>query len=222
MYRYYLEFSKTGNIRFISHLDLLRLFKRTFKRSGIELVYSQGFNPHPKLGFAQPLSLGYEGLAEILEFETVREYPANEMKEILNPLMPEGIQIQKCEALPGEGKSLAALADGALYQISIPMELIGKDFSAADFLAKTELNVEKKNKKKEMVTLNIRPMIRDLKEEAEENFLLIHCDLDAGSTSNLSPELLLQAIRNHTGRLIPGEEINIIREKIYYVNNYHI
>ena len=73
MYRYYLEFSKTGNIRFISHLDLLRLFKRTFKRSGIELVYSQGFNPHPKLGFAQPLSLGYEGLAEILEFETVRE-----------------------------------------------------------------------------------------------------------------------------------------------------
>ena len=222
MNKYYLEFSKIGNIRFISHLDLLRLFKRAFKRSGIELVYSQGFNPHPKLGFAQPLSLGYEGLAEILEFETVREYPANEMQEILNPLMPEGIRMQKCEALPGEGKSLAALADGALYQISIPIELIGKDFSSADFLAKTELNVEKKNKKKELVTLNIRPMIRDSKEEIQDDNLIIHCDLDAGSTSNLSPELLLQAIRNHTGRPIPGEDVNIIREKIYYVNNYHI
>ena len=70
--------------------------------------------------------------------------------------------------------------------------------------------------------MNIRPMIRDLKEEVQEDLLLIHCDLDAGSTSNLSPELLLQAIRNHTGRPIPGEDANIIREKIYYVNNYHI
>lgn len=222
MYKYYLEFSKTGNIRFISHLDLLRLFKRAFKRSGVELVYSQGFNPHPKLGFAQPLSLGYEGLAEILEFETVKEYPAHQIKEILAPLMPEGICIQNCGSLPPEGKSLAALTDGALYLISIPLEAIGNSFSSKDLIAKKELPVEKRNKKKELVTLDIRPMIRDMKEDVQDDHLLIRCDLDAGSTSNLSPELLLQAIRKHTGRPIPGEEVSLLREKIYYVNNYQI
>ena len=58
MSRYVIKFSKEGNIRYISHLDLLRLFKRSFKRVGIKLQYSQGFNPHPKMSFAQPLSLG--------------------------------------------------------------------------------------------------------------------------------------------------------------------
>ena len=61
MYRYYLEFSKTGNIRFISHLDLLRLFKRTFKRSGIELVYSQGFNPTRNWALPSLFPLGMKG-----------------------------------------------------------------------------------------------------------------------------------------------------------------
>ena len=64
MYKYTIVFSKTGLVKYISHLDMLRLFKRAFRRAGIELAYSQGFNPHPKMGFAQPLSLGYEAEAE--------------------------------------------------------------------------------------------------------------------------------------------------------------
>ena len=71
MFKYVMTFSKTGTICYTSHLDLMRMFKRAFKRGGIKLAYSQGFNPHPKLGFAQPLSLGYEGMKELMEFETV-------------------------------------------------------------------------------------------------------------------------------------------------------
>lgn len=222
MHKYYLEFSKTGNIRFISHLDLLRLFKRAFKRAGVELVYSQGFNPHPKLGFAQPLSLGYEGMREILEFETLIEYRDDQIKEILSPLMPEGIEVRTSRSLPSEAKSLASLTDGAIYQIRIPLDALGADFSVKKLLAEKELPVEKRNKKKELVKMDIRPMIRNLEDEIQGRDLLIHCDLDAGSTSNLSPELLLQAIRNHTGRPIPGEDITILRDKLYYVNNYQI
>ena len=66
MSKYVLTFSKSGLIRFTSHLDMLRLFKRGFRRAGIELKYSQGFNPHPRMGFAQPLSLGYLAEAELL------------------------------------------------------------------------------------------------------------------------------------------------------------
>ena len=68
MNRYVITFSKMGTICYISHLDLMRMFRRTFKKAGIRLAYSQGFNPHPKMGFAQPLSLGYWGLREMMEF----------------------------------------------------------------------------------------------------------------------------------------------------------
>ena len=70
MAKYILTFSKTGTICYTSHLDMMKMFKRVFKRAGIKQSYSQGFNPHPKMTFAQPLSLGYWGLGELLEFET--------------------------------------------------------------------------------------------------------------------------------------------------------
>ena len=65
--KYVLKFTKDGYAKYTSHLDLLRFFKRAFRKSGIALSYSQGFNPHPKLGFAQPLSLGYASSCELLE-----------------------------------------------------------------------------------------------------------------------------------------------------------
>ncbi len=55
--KYIIEFSKTGTICYTSHLDIMKVFKRAFNRAGIRLAYSQGFNPHPKMGLAQPLSL---------------------------------------------------------------------------------------------------------------------------------------------------------------------
>ena len=69
--RYVLKFTKSGYVKYISHLDLLRLFKRAFKKTGLTLKYSQGFNPHPKMGFAQPLSLGYSSICELIEYETI-------------------------------------------------------------------------------------------------------------------------------------------------------
>ena len=74
MIRYIMQFSKTGTSCYISHLDLVRVFHRAFKRAGIKLEYSKGFNPHPKMGFAQPLSLGYTGMREYIEFETEEEH----------------------------------------------------------------------------------------------------------------------------------------------------
>ncbi|MDR3295942.1 MAG: TIGR03936 family radical SAM-associated protein, partial [Clostridiales Family XIII bacterium] len=67
--RYLVKFKKTDNMIYISHLDMQRLFHRTMKRLQINLRYSSGFNPHPKLSFAQPLSLGHASTSEYLEFE---------------------------------------------------------------------------------------------------------------------------------------------------------
>ena len=83
MSKYIIEFSKTGTICYTSHLDLMRIFKRVFKRTGIALAYSQGFNPHPKMGFAQPLSLGYWGMEEYIEFETAEEWQPDQLLQRL-------------------------------------------------------------------------------------------------------------------------------------------
>ncbi len=96
MFKYILTFSKTGNICYISHLDLMRLFYRAIKRSGIKLGYSKGFNPHPKMSFAQPLSLGYTGLNELMEMETEEEYEPDIIRQRLAELMPEGLEIKAC------------------------------------------------------------------------------------------------------------------------------
>ena len=96
MFKYILKFSKEGNVCYISHLDLMRLFYRAIKRSGIRLGYSKGFNPHPKISFAQPLSLGYIGLNELMEMETEEEYEADIIRQQLAELMPEGLKIKEC------------------------------------------------------------------------------------------------------------------------------
>ena len=68
MNRYVMKFYKDGYVKYTSHLDLLRIFKRSFKKTGLALQYSQGFNPHPKMGFAQPLSLVYTSKCELIVF----------------------------------------------------------------------------------------------------------------------------------------------------------
>ena len=83
MSEYIIEFSKTGTICFTSHLDMMRIFKRVFKRTGVALAYSQGYNPHPKMGFAQPLSLGYWGMKEYFECETAGEWENDQLLQRL-------------------------------------------------------------------------------------------------------------------------------------------
>ncbi len=70
-----LLFSKTGRAKYISHLDLMRTFQRAFFRSGIQIRHTEGFNPHPFVSIALPLSVGYSSQCEILEFGLVGAHP---------------------------------------------------------------------------------------------------------------------------------------------------
>ena len=87
--QYVIEIKKDGYMKYISHLDMIKLFKTSFKKAGIKLAYSQGFNPHPKMGFAQPLSLGYSSSCELLEFETKDDINPNEILLLLQNSVPK-------------------------------------------------------------------------------------------------------------------------------------
>lgn len=87
-------FEKTGNGVWISHLDVMRLFQRAFKRGGLNLKHSQGFSPRAMVSVALPLSVGVESKCEIMDFELVdQELPFEEIRDRLNATMPEGIRV---------------------------------------------------------------------------------------------------------------------------------
>ena len=146
--KYIIEFSKTGIICYTSHLDIMKVFKRAFKRAGIDIAYSQGFNPHPKMGFAQPLSLGYWGLQEYVEFETAEREAGiaddeamntasgrapEEMLSALTAIMPEGLELKRIIEAPWLKKTLAAENIAAEYMIGIP---VGSDSEMAEMADK--------------------------------------------------------------------------------------
>lgn len=220
MSQYAIKFSKQGYICYTSHLDLLRLFKRAFKKAGIRLAYSQGFNPHPKMGFAQPLSLGYSSVCEYLEFETAEPYDTTILRSLLEDQMPDGIVLHNCEKLENHKKSLAARTCAAEYIIGIPMGMTPEksiNEILDDFLAQEQIMVPKRQKKsKAMKDVNIRDKIRFLTGVTEGENLIITAGLDSGSNSNLSPELLIQALVKFMGLKTDRAEMNVLRTKIIF------
>lgn len=226
MAKYVIKFSKEGYICYISHLDMLRLFKRAMKKAEIPLVYSQGFNPHPKLGFAQPLSLGYSSIAEYLEFETTEEYPAEKILKKMKAQMPVGINLFFCKQLPQDSKNLAAMTEAAEYLVGIPMHRAATqtaDEMCEAFLAQKSIMVPKRQKKtKKFADTEIRDKIQFLQFILENDNLIMTTILDSGSSSNLSPELLILAIQRFFELDTDRTEINVMRTKIMFGNNIQI
>lgn len=218
MAKYIITFTKEGYIRYTSHLDLTRLLKRAFKKADLDLEHSQGFNPMPKLSLAQPLSLGYESKGEMAEFETKEDIPPEEVLRRLNEQMPPGINITDCRKKRDGEKGLAASCKGADYRILIPYpaDNMPDGDIACSFLAQEIIPVMKKTKKSKVpVEINIRPLIHSMEIEIADNILIMSTHLYAGSNSNLSPELLLQAFFTFTGVVVPRETIEITREKLH-------
>ena len=167
--RYVLKFSKGGYAKFTSHLDMLRFFKRAFRKCGISLKYSQGFNPHPKLSFAQPLSLGYSSIYELLEFETERFHEPEKILEAMAEEMPEGINIDWVKSFDSDVKSLASVAESAQYKITLPLsiEQAQLDDLSKGYMQQDKILVMKRQKKdKKLVVIDIKDKIRSFEARA--------------------------------------------------------
>jgi radical SAM-linked protein len=95
---YRMKFSKTGRAKYISHLDLMRCFQRCIRRAELPIAYSEGFHPHMLIVFAAALSLGFESECEIIEIQLSKELPFDEVKDRMNAILPEGIEVLSCYA----------------------------------------------------------------------------------------------------------------------------
>lgn len=218
MNRYIIRFSKEGYIKYTSHLDMLRLFKRAFKKTRILLAYSQGFNPHPKMGFAQPLSLGYTSKCELLEFETTKSFNPLEIKERLTNVMPEGVELLDCRRLDTDVKSLASVVTEAEYEVifPVPADMVNFQKLVENYLNQEQIIAEKRQKKtRKMVAVDIKGKIREMAITAGEK-LTLHLKLDSGSNSNLSPEQVIATFLAYTGLDVKRYDVEVERTKINF------
>ena len=196
MPRYVARFEKGGYTKYISHLDLLRVFKRAFKVMGLDIRYSNGYNPHPKMSFAQPLSLGYSSLCEYLEFETITPHDPESLKEDLAKNLPRDLAITELFQFDSEVKTLAAESDACEYRIFVPFEGTEEEFRDlfTSYMTQDRITALKKMKKtKTLEEVDIKDKIRSWKVSKEGNNAVIDCILDSGSHSNLSPELVIKS-----------------------------
>src|SRR6056297_1123079 len=119
---YLFSFSKQGKAGYLSHINIMTIFERSFQRAGIGLEYTSGFNPKPRMEFAHPLTLGIASKAEIARCKLIAEHDTAELIGSMNRALPEGIQITRLQQLPGQkgrgrGQSLMALHAASTYII---------------------------------------------------------------------------------------------------------
>ena len=222
MGRYLLKFTKEGNIKYISQLDLLRVFQRALKRAGIRLRYSQGYNPHAKIGFAHPLSLGYESTGEYLEFETTDHAGADSQMKALTGCMPGGIRLLACRSLPETSKtSVAAAVTHASYVIRFHGdEKTGAlmEEKSPEYIHKEEIICRKLNKKKQEVQTDIRPLILSFSAvKTNGSGSVFSMTLRTGSAGNLNPEMLIRSFCEFCGVEYVRHQWDYRRTEMYFL-----
>ena len=131
-----LRFSKTGAMRFLSHLEMITLFSRAVARAQVPIRFSQGFHPHPKFSFATALSVGVESHAEYMDMEVAAGYGADRVREALNRVLPEGVLIMESQEIPLRAPSLSVIIKRVRYKVALPAEVsLDLPASAERFLA---------------------------------------------------------------------------------------
>ncbi len=206
-------FEKTGNAAYISHLDLMRLFQRAFKRAGLPLTHTQGYNPRPSVSIALPMSLGAESLCELLDFDLEETYQDLEnMRQRLNEALVEGVQVRQIYEGGSKLKNLALLeAELTLeYDAGVPE---GAKAEMEALFARNDLTVEKKSKRgiqqQEISSMVRRVEITQTSPQELSLRALVHCQNPA-----LNPMQLAVAVETYLPHLRP-DFVRCCRLEVY-------
>ena len=195
-----LRFSKTGRAVYISHLDLMQTMQRAFSRAGYALKYSEGFNPHPLISIALPLSVGAASICEVMDFRLLNEEDPAQMPARLTAALPEGIEVLEAYET---GRKCAEIK---WLQIEGRFEYDDRDPSRmtdllSDFFAQESIVITKKTKRG-MGESDIRPAIRSIEFLPAEAAVTLKALISAQEPT-LNPELLAESLRQLCPELAP-------------------
>lgn len=209
------KFNKSGPMKFIGHLDIMRYFQKAIRRSELAVEYSQGYSPHQLISFAAPLGVGLTSDGEYLDIQLSTSDSSTQMVERLNAVMQEGIEILSFRELSDDSKNAMSIVAAADYLVSVKDGYnVTDDFydRFTAFMSQPQITILKKTKKSE-VEMDIKPFIyhtaytkedfsagigRDITKipsvaDTYENGNKVYMQLMTGSVTNIKPELVMNA-----------------------------
>lgn len=219
--RYLIKFTKEGNIKFISHLDLMRSIQRVILRSELDVEYSKGFHPHMALSIAQPLSVGISSVGEYMDLVLKNPMDEKEIIERLNQNTLVGVRFLEAkgiEVIPNTKKvpQSMAMVDQAVYTIKIKYtDIKSAEEEFRELLEKDEWIITKTNKKGEEKSVNIRPFIKDIKYWVKDDYLVLNTRISCGSREHLNTESFVNYIKENTPNVNNEAFVDINREEMY-------
>lgn len=149
------RFAKTGKLRYISAIDLGRVWERALRKADLPIAYSEGFSPHPKVSFGDALPLGFASVAEFAELTFPGDVDVAMMAERLNRAFPDGIDVLDAVVVQDGDPRLGKRLQASLWGVSYP-SAEGLAEAVAALPAEGPLEVERE-RKGELVTADLRP-----------------------------------------------------------------
>lgn len=204
-------FEKRRRAKYISHLDLMRCMQRAFRRAGVPIWFTEGFNPHAYLMFPLALSLGYESGCEIMDFRLDGDMRMEEAKERLNRILPPDLQILSV-AEPVAKHTDITHAD---YRILLPCadsSVSAEALLAAweAFYAQPQIMIEKKTKRG-VSEIDLKPNSEVQAAEAVADGLRLSLRMPAGTSVNVNPSLLMDAFAAYLSENAPELKTGMLR-----------
>ena len=185
-----LFYKKKGRMKFISHLDMNRFFTRILRKSNLPIWYTEGFNPHPYITFAAPLSLGFESEYEIMDFRlTDDDFSLEKAAEILKTVVPEYIEIISLK----EPVMKAGKIGFAGYELTFENKETAEKFY--DFISSDSVIVSKKTKKGDVKVIDVADKIQDTIKNGEKISLVL-----PSGNENINPSVIVSAFNEKEGK----------------------
>ncbi len=191
-----ITFAKRSEIKYISHLDLVLVWERAFRRAQLPLAYSQGFNPRPKIQVASGLPVGTTGSAEILDVIITEQVDPAELLQRIRTTLPRGVAIHTVAEVPFKTASLQHLLRQAEYRVIVETNLPAQELtSRIQALLAADQVIQTRRRRQLEEKFDLRPWLHDLRlESVADNQARLFMRLTAGQFGNLRPEEVLKAL----------------------------
>ena len=190
--RLYIRFGKFDALVYTSNLDVAKLWERVLRRADLPILYSEGFNPRPRLALASALPLGISSECEILDVSLRETIQLDGLIERLTAVSPPGLPVYSIVEVPLRSPALQTRVRSSEYRIELDESVDREKVKAQiDQLLQTDTLEQKRERKGKAMTINVRPLLCDLSLN-ENGDLMAH--LIVGDQGNMRPDQVLEAM----------------------------
>ncbi len=217
VFKYRIKLTKTGILRYFSHLDWQNTFLKVLSRSGLNIAYSQGFNPTMKVSMGVALPLFAQSICELVDIELYEDLPTDIIKQKLESSLPAGSKILSIVKIDKSSKSIDTTVFWAEYEVKLFDDTL-YDFENFKYntnrvLNSQEIFIEKKNKKGLIKKIDIKPCIKSYKFDGNSLFIILKTGQNLeGGIPSLRADVLMELIA-------PDVKTDITRTRFFDENN---